>query len=89
MNKQVEDAEVVAETPEPQVQDGLSLQDIANALQIIDIAVSRGAIKGEETSSVGMVRDRLAGFLKSAQEAQQANVAEGDSPDATNDSDES
>ena len=89
MNEQVEDAEVVAETPEPQAQDGLSLQDIANALQIIDIAVSRGAIKGEETSSVGMVRDRLAGFLKAAQEAQQANVAEGESPDAADDGDES
>jgi len=54
--------EATEETQEvPQV--GLSLQDIANALQIIDIAVSRGAIRGEEASSIGMVRDRLATFL--------------------------
>jgi len=80
MTEQIEDAEVVAETPAPAQDAGLSLQDIANALQIIDIAVSRGAIRGEETSSVGMVRDRLAGFLKSAQEQQQAQVAEDTAP---------
>ena len=80
MTEQIEDAEVVAETPAPAQDAGLSLQDIANALQIIDIAVSRGAIRGEETSSVGMVRDRLAGFLKAAQEQQQAQVAEDTAP---------
>ena len=67
------------ETQEAPQEVGLSLQDIANALQIIDIAVSRGAIRGEETSSVGMVRDRLAAFLSANQQQQEAAV-ESDAP---------
>lgn len=63
------------ETNQPQ-EGGLSLNDIANALQIIDIAVGRGAIRGEEASSVGQVRDRLAAFLKAAQSQQAASVDE-------------
>jgi hypothetical protein len=74
--------EQTTEAPETQEapQVGLSLQDIANALQIIDIAVSRGAIRGEETSSVGMVRDRLAAFLAANQQQQAAEV-DSDTPD--------
>lgn len=73
--------EQTTEAPEAQEapQVGLSLQDIANALQIIDIAVSRGSIRGEETSSVGMVRDRLAAFLAANQQQQAAEV-ESDAP---------
>ena len=37
----------------------LTLPDIANALQIIDIAAQRGAYQGRELSDIGRVRDRL------------------------------
>jgi len=51
------------QTQEP----GLSLQDIVAAVQIIDAAVQRGAIRGEEMVAVGTVRDRFAAFAKHAQ----------------------
>ena len=44
---------------------GIGLQDIANAVRVIDIATERGAIRGAELSSVGAVRDRLAAFIDS------------------------
>jgi hypothetical protein len=42
----------------------LTIQDIANALTIIDICVKRGAIEGGELTAVGTVRDKLAQFVK-------------------------
>ena len=53
---------------------GLSLNDIANAISVIDIATSRGSIRGEELTQVGALRDRFVAFLKAAQEAQGADV---------------
>lgn len=47
---------------------GLSLQDIAAAVQIIDAATQRGAIRGEELVPIGTVRDRFVAFLKHAQD---------------------
>ena len=41
---------------------GLTINDIVNCLQIIDIAVSRGAIQGSEASQVGAVRDKVAAY---------------------------
>lgn len=52
----------------------LTLQDIAIALQIIDIASARGAIRGEEMATVGQCRNNLAAFLKNAQEQQAAQI---------------
>ena len=54
---------------------GIGIQDIANAVQIIDIVTERGAIKGGELSSVGGVRDRLAAFV-------QANTPASEEPPA-------
>lgn len=42
---------------------GISLADIAAALQIIDVAAKRGAFEGSELTQVGSVRDRLAAFV--------------------------
>ena len=54
-------------------QDGvtLGLQDIANAVKVIDVCVSRGAVQGDELSSVGRVRDRLVAFVNSQQPPQE------------------
>jgi len=42
---------------------GLNVQDIVNVVKIIDVVSGRGAVKGEELSSVGTVRDRLVAFV--------------------------
>jgi hypothetical protein len=53
----------------------LTINDIAAALQVIDIVTSRGAFRGDELSQVGALRDKLAAFVKASQEAQSAEEA--------------
>tara|TARA_Y100000114_G_C11589448_1_gene245025 strand:+ start:255 stop:506 length:252 start_codon:yes stop_codon:yes gene_type:complete len=55
-----ETQEVQANTPEDVV---LNVQDIINVVKIIDVVSGRGAVKGDELSSVGSVRDRLVAFV--------------------------
>ena len=55
-----ETQEAQANTPEDVV---LNVQDIVNAIKIIDVVSGRGAVKGDELSSVGAVRDRLVAFV--------------------------
>ena len=42
----------------------ISIQDVANAVAIIDICVKRGAIEGSELTAVGGVRDKLSAFVE-------------------------
>jgi hypothetical protein len=42
---------------------GVSLNDIALAVRIIDLAAERGAFKGVDLSAVRKCRDRLAAFV--------------------------
>lgn len=49
----------------------LSVQDVANAIAIIDICVKRGAIEGSELTAVGTVRDKLAKHVENMKAAQQ------------------
>lgn len=53
----------------------LSIQDIVAAVQVIDISAKRGTFEGTELSQVGMLRDRLAVFLKSQQPAEEEQAA--------------
>ena len=55
-----ETQEVQANTPEDVT---LNVQDIINVVKIIDVVSERGAVKGDELSSVGTVRDRLVAFV--------------------------
>lgn len=57
-------------------QPGITLNDIANAAQVIDIAVSRGAFRAGEAADVGTVYNKLTAFLKASQAQAQASVAE-------------
>lgn len=57
-------------------QPGITLNDIANAAQVIDIAVSRGAFRAGEAADVGTVYNKLTAFLKANQAQAQASVAE-------------
>jgi hypothetical protein len=57
----------------------LTVNDIAAAVQLIDIVTARGAIRGEELSQVGVLRDRFAAFVRAAQEQNvQASAEAGD-----------
>lgn len=53
------------ETQAPQ-EAGLSLEDIAGGVQIIDIATARGALRGQELLAVGNLRERYIAFLRAA-----------------------
>jgi hypothetical protein len=57
---------------------GLGLNDIAAAVQIIDAASARGAIRGEELVAVGTVRERFMAFLNHAKEEGQIDRVPGD-----------
>ena len=55
-----------ANTQQPE--GGLSYGDISAAVQVVDVCVSRGAIKGDEMMQVGHLRERLIAFLRLAQQ---------------------
>jgi len=65
----------------PPEQAGITLNDIANVVRIIDVASQRGAFRGPELSQVGTVHDRLMKFL----EANQPKSAEDSKPKASDD----
>ena len=59
---------------ETQTTEGLSLQDLASVVQIIDLCSSRGAFQGSELEAVGSLRGRIQGFVAAnapAEEEQQ------------------
>jgi len=45
---------------------GLTIQDLAMVLQIVQVAATRGAFKAEELSAVGGLYDRVFKFLDAA-----------------------
>ena len=73
---------------EEQAQAQLSLQDIATAVQIIDICSRRGGFEGTELSAVGGLRERFASFIQASQQAGEA-APEGVVPEAESNSDDS
>ena len=57
----------------------LGVQDLQNAAQIIDIAMTRGAFRANELTQVGQVYDKLNNFLSFIKEQQEAQAeAQGD-----------
>tara|TARA_Y100000385_G_scaffold73790_1_gene74451 strand:+ start:2578 stop:2865 length:288 start_codon:yes stop_codon:yes gene_type:complete len=68
------------ETQEQEQAPGLSLNDISAAVQIIDVATARGAIRGEELLPVGTVRQRFMAFLEHAKAQGQDVNLPGDAP---------
>ena len=59
----------------------LSINDLANMKQIIDVAAARGAFKTNEFQVVGTTCDRLTAFLESVMPAQEEATEESDSTD--------
>jgi len=52
----------------------LGVQDLQNAAQIIDIAMSRGAFRANEAAQVGAVYNKIDTFIKSVAEQQNQNA---------------
>ena len=70
-----------------QVEQGLSVDDLMNALRVINTATERGCFKANELSFVGQVYDKFSTFVRAAQAEQQAinesNQAEEPSEDGS------
>ena len=77
-----EENNVTPETQETAVIQ-LGLNDLQATIQIIDVASTRGAFRGEELTSVGGVRDRINAFLEANKPAE-AEDAGTEEPDTTN-----
>lgn len=54
----------------------ITINDLASAVRIIDAVTARGAIRGEEMSQVGALRDKLVAFINAAQAAQAPESAD-------------
>lgn len=49
---------------EDKQQPGISVADIAGVVQLIDVVTARGAIRGEELTQVGELRQRFVTFVE-------------------------
>ena len=58
--------------PLGQPEEGLNIQDLQTAAQIISICSARGAFKAEEMEQVGGLYNKLSKFLQQAADAQAA-----------------
>jgi hypothetical protein len=64
-------------TQAPVANPDLTISDLAAIKNLIDVVTTRGAFKGEELSSVGVLYDKLNKFLTAVQaQAQQQQTAE-------------
>tara|TARA_R110000851_G_scaffold206841_1_gene358836 strand:+ start:1154 stop:1396 length:243 start_codon:yes stop_codon:yes gene_type:complete len=72
--------EAAAEVPQEPIQ--LGLNDLQACIQIIDVATTRGAFRGEELSAVGGARDRISAFIESNKPAETEATAESGDADA-------
>ena len=52
----------------------ITISDLATIKELIDLACTRGAFRGEEMTSVGEVYDKLTGFLNTVIAAAQAEA---------------
>jgi hypothetical protein len=81
MTEEVKTPEAVeAPAQEAPAQGGadLTVQDLSNLKQIIDVASQRGAFKPNEMVTVGQTYGKLETFLQAIAAQQQAGVPEGD-----------
>ena len=63
-NNSAVEAEFTEEVTEEVAQ--ISLNDLATVINIIDVVSKRGVFEGGELESVGIVRNRLAAFVKAS-----------------------
>lgn len=79
-NTEIVEEAVAPEAEAPQGDQGpaLSLEELNMLMQVVDLAVQRGAFRGNEMSQVGAVYDKLNAFLGAVAQANQP--AEGEAP---------
>lgn len=64
VDQPIEDAEVVSETKANDVPPSLDLNDLALALNLVNVAIKRGAYERSELRNVLDVTDKLEAFLQ-------------------------
>jgi hypothetical protein len=59
----------------------ITVADLASILSVLDLAAQRGAFRGVDLTAIGLLYDKLAGFVKYAQEqTQYANASQLEDP---------
>ena len=82
-NETVSNKEAVNQDEQPGTPiESISLRDLDQIAQIIDLATQRGAFRGGEMSTVGQLYDKLATFLNNVKEQQEAAKAAAESEEA-------
>ena len=79
MTEQVQTEQTAAAAPE-QAAPSLGIADLAAMVQVIDIVSERGAFKGPELESVGILRGRIARFIDANKAAEAAAAPVGAEP---------
>jgi hypothetical protein len=62
-------------TNETEAAPGLSLQDLASVVQVIDLCSQRGAFQGAELEAVGGLRGRIQAFVTANAPAEEEEAA--------------
>lgn len=70
------------ETQTETAQVGVTVQDVANAYAVIDLAAKRGAFQAAELQAVGTVANRLKAFLDAVQSANKPAETEAESSES-------
>ena len=82
-DEQIQDATLAQqEAPAQPAGPSLSLQDLVLALQTIQAAAQRGAIKADEMTIVGGLYDRMFAFLESQGVIKKGDAPTGETPNA-------
>lgn len=61
----------------------ITVNDIVQSRQVIDVAIERGAFKGNEITSVGKVRDNLAQYEEYQRKLQEENAEAQDTEESS------
>ena len=81
-DKTVSNEEAVNQEQPGSPVESISLRDLDQIAQIIDLATTRGAFRGQELSTIGALYDKLATFLNSVKEQQEAAKAAAEAEEA-------
>jgi hypothetical protein len=75
------------QTTEAAPQLSVTVQDVANAYAIIDLAAKRGAFQATELQAVGTVANKLKAFIDAVASAQKAQQESAETPAETAEAD--
>ena len=81
-NEEISEGFTQDQTGEPGAVESITLRELDQIAQIIDLASQRGAFRGGEMSTVGQLYDKLATFLNNVKEQQEAAKAAAESEEA-------